>query len=126
MPPMPKPANKKSAPKRQEPKDPVTGFAEAVQAVREDAKAKRVDKIFMREINAVIAEARRANGTAITVHIPKDLLSQIDRLVPSPRYRESFIIAAIRARLFEAPPPAKITKAIAKSTSEFETGSYEE
>ena len=59
----------------------------------------------LREINAIIAEVRRKNKKAITVAVPKDLLSQIDAQVPNRRYRESFIIAAIRQALVASPAP---------------------
>ncbi len=66
----------------------------------------------MREINALIAEVRRKNKKPITVHIPKSLLAEIDAQIPNWRYRESFIIGAVRQELMDS--QASKTKATKK------------
>ena len=97
------PKNKAST-KRQSPP------LKALRATQEAAKAAGLDKMSMREINAIIAEVRRKNKKPITIQVPKKVLAEIDAQIPNWRYRESFIMAAVRQALMDSLKPKALPR----------------
>jgi hypothetical protein len=94
-------------------------------AIKTGTTRKGQPKSVVAEPTGPVQEIRE-KSKAITIHVPKDLLAEIDKQLPGRENRESFILAAIRAHLFAATQPRKITKAISQSTSALKTGRYEE
>jgi hypothetical protein len=94
-------------------------------AIKTGTKRKGQPKSVIAEPTGPVQEIRE-KSKAISIHIPKDLLVEIDNRLSGGENRESFILAAIRAHLLAATQPRKITKAISQSKSTLKTGRYEE
>jgi DNA repair exonuclease SbcCD ATPase subunit len=110
-------------------------FAAVVAEIRQEAKEKGLDKMTMREINAIVTEVRREKDPLYgQVHrVSLTLSERIYRHTKAAAEAEGgsfsdYVRQALAERLdknISKQPSPKTTKAIAESTEKFKSGRYE-